>query len=726
MTVKTTIFFRTLAVSVLCAAGAASALAAAPSAPTGLVATAPLESQISLSWTASPEAASYTVYRGTVPHGEVRRQNSVTGTTFEDADLGNGRTYYYEVTAINGDGESGRSIEVSATTLPPPLTGFTATPGDSEVALKWNLSATATGCRIYRETLGGIGGAAQFSVTGTSFTDTGLINGTTYYYEITPVNASGENIGDISFNVIVTAQATPLAQSTMAAPAGPPADVTATAGNDRVLLNWPPVSNATSYQISRGTGSSAAMSLLTTVKAFAYTDATPTNGTAYRYIVKAVSAGGQTSSRPVTATPYVPAVPQHLAATAGIDRIVVHWTAADSSYAIYRGTASGAETLLDSGLTGNTFTDAGLVAGTRYFYKVQTLNAGGASALSEEISARPSGDSPRPWSGTIYFGLPGEPVQSCQASIPDLHRPVQAAFLTAEGPNMQAVATKYNAMILALDGFTPFNFGTTAQPLYLTTPSDTSHRVCILDYRWPPRSALRIQAALAAAAKMVPAHPEIAQTGLVLYGFSEGTDNVNMTVAQPPLLGRVLAVVNESEIDEDSSSPLVIMETVPHLFLASGLPDSCSSLDQHLSDLPTAAVNYDAFARGLATNQGAPLTVIDNVGAGHGGNLDHPFISLWLDSVLSQRLPPDLPVSAPVNLPSWQNRFSWVGRYDVASSTVPPWGTADHPGLRLIDCTVNLKTSSTDSRPFTWMPSQNIADQWLNYATTGHPPSFTP
>ncbi len=704
-----------LATIVFITACVQSASGDVPPIPTGFAATAPLDSQVALTWAASSGATSYNIYRGSAPGGEALLQAGVLGTTFEDSGLGDGQTFYYMVTAVNGSGESGQSSEVSATTMASSPGNLNAVAGDSQVVLTWNCSPTATGYRLYRDTLGGPGGATNFLVTGTNFTDTGLVNGTSYFYQIGTVNSSGEN-----FNTGPTVFATPAAGNSAEAPAGAPSNLTATAGNGVVTVSWLPVSNASSYNVFRGTGSNMETLLQTGVVSVTFSDTGLTNGVAYYYEVAAVNAGQSSPlSTETSATPYVPSAPTNLTTQAQSHEVMLTWAGNGTSYAVYRGIASGAETLLDTGLTGNTFTDAGVVNGTTYFYKIRCLNAGGSGPLSAEVSVTPSGPPPQPWSGTINFGLPGEPVQSCSVSIPDTNRPVQFALLTAEGPNMQALAQKYNAIIFGLDGFSGFNFGTPGSPIYLSTAAD-SHTVSIFDYRWPQLAAQRIQAALTAAAQIMPSHLEIKNTGLVMYGFSEGVDNVNEAVAQPNLLNRVLAVINLSEIDEDRNNPLVIMDSAPHLFLASGLSDKFSSLNQSLEDFSN--VTHDAFSRGLATTQGAPLTVLDNVGTGHGGNPDHPFISLWLDSILSQRLPANLPVSVPVNLPTWQGSSSWVGSYDVTVNSASPWNS----GVQMINNVIAAKPAYADPRPFTWLPGRNTATAWLAYANSGLFTAFNP
>jgi hypothetical protein len=84
--------------------------ATVPAAPTNLLATAS-SSQVSLSWTGSTGATSYNVYRGTSASSLTLLQN-VPGTSFTNTGLTNGTTYYYQVTAVNTAGESGKSNQV--------------------------------------------------------------------------------------------------------------------------------------------------------------------------------------------------------------------------------------------------------------------------------------------------------------------------------------------------------------------------------------------------------------------------------------------------------------------------------------------------------------------------------------------------------------------------------------------------------------------------------------
>ena len=79
-----------------------------------------------------------------------------------------------------------------AVTIPPVPTGLTATAGNTQIALSWNSSSGATSYNVLRSTVSGSGFASVATGLGTtSYTNTGLTNGTTYYYVVTATNIAG-------------------------------------------------------------------------------------------------------------------------------------------------------------------------------------------------------------------------------------------------------------------------------------------------------------------------------------------------------------------------------------------------------------------------------------------------------------------------------------------------------------------------------------------------------
>ena len=389
--------------------------ATVPTAPQSLTATGG-NASVSLSWTAPSSnggsaITGYNVYRATSAgaEGTTPVATHVTGTTFTDTGLANGTTYFYTVAAVNAVGTSPQSGEASATpraTVPSAPTGLVASGGSGSVALSWTVptldgGSPITGYNVYRATSAGAEGTTPFAtnVNGSSFTDTSVVNGTTYYYKVAAINGVGTSpqSGEAS--------ATPRAAATVpSAPQG----LTATGGNGSVQLSWSaPASNGganvTGYNVFRGTsaGNESTTPVATNVTTLSFADSPLTNGTTYYYTVVAINAvGASPPSGEASATPQAtaPSAPVSVVASAGNTSATVSWSMPASTggspitgYNVYRGTSAGAEssTPVASNITGTSFTDTGLTNGTTYYYKVAAVNSIGTSALSAEVSATP-------------------------------------------------------------------------------------------------------------------------------------------------------------------------------------------------------------------------------------------------------------------------------------------------------------------------------------------------
>ncbi|WP_375143108.1 cellulose binding domain-containing protein [Paenibacillus sp. D2_2] len=183
-----------------------------PAAPAGLTATAG-NAQVTLSWTASSGATGYNVKRATTSGGPYTTVASgVTATSYTNTGLTNGTAYYYVVSAVNSAGESPNSAAAFATpaggggtTVPAAPTGLTATAGNGQISLNWSASTGATSYNVKRATTsGGTYTTVATGVTGTTYTNQGLTNGTTYYYVVSAVNSAGESPNSAAASAIPT------------------------------------------------------------------------------------------------------------------------------------------------------------------------------------------------------------------------------------------------------------------------------------------------------------------------------------------------------------------------------------------------------------------------------------------------------------------------------------------------------------------------------------------
>jgi acid phosphatase type 7 len=171
----------------------------APNSPTGFGAT-PGDAQVALKWNATALATSYNVKRSETTGGPYTIiAPNITTTNYTDTTVANGTTYFYVVSAVNADGESADSAQVSATpnaaTAPDAPTNLVASQsGKKKIALTWTQSASpniATN-KVYRSTVNGGPYSLIASIpAATSYQNSGLTSGTTYYYRVTAVNSSG-------------------------------------------------------------------------------------------------------------------------------------------------------------------------------------------------------------------------------------------------------------------------------------------------------------------------------------------------------------------------------------------------------------------------------------------------------------------------------------------------------------------------------------------------------
>ena len=185
-------------------------------------------------------------------------------------------------------------------TKPSAPRSLTATPGNGRVTLRWlaptsNGGAAVTDYVIQRYVSGGSWVTINDGVrTTTSYTVTGLRNGTRYYFRVFAKNAAGTGAASNTVNTIP--RTVPSAPRLRAYP-----------GSGRALLAWtPPTSNGgaaiTRYVIQRSTSPTsrwAYVSTTTPATARSFTATGLRNGTRYYFRIAAVNAAGVGTWSPV-------------------------------------------------------------------------------------------------------------------------------------------------------------------------------------------------------------------------------------------------------------------------------------------------------------------------------------------------------------------------------------------------------------------------------------------
>jgi titin len=285
---------------------------------------------------------------------------------------------------------------------------LTGTAGSKQVSLSWTAPelGTVTGYRVEHSTnFDFIADVVDDGLSvGTSATVTGLTNGTRYYFRVKRVDASGTK--EVSDYISLT-------------PVGildAPTNLSGTAGNGQVTLNWTVTNGetATDYEVQ--------YKISTGLDWFTFTDGVSvgtsatvtglTNWTNYSFRVRAVDgseSGGWSEEITVMPEPGdgTTSPPINLVGTAGDGQVFLTWlapaTGTVTDYQIeYKPGLEDSWQVFDDGVSvGTSATVTGLTNDVTYDLRVKGVNANGVGAASSEVIVTPAAAIP---------GAPGAPT----------------------------------------------------------------------------------------------------------------------------------------------------------------------------------------------------------------------------------------------------------------------------------------------------------------------------
>jgi hypothetical protein len=379
------------------------------------VAAVPGDQQVHVSWSAPAEGGDtqqYTVYRGTALPFDVETwlafaPQDAPATTLDDTTVVNWVTYSYGVIASNPIGSSPPSIPGAAT----PNNGAPGTPqnvaaaaGDSEVTVTWDpplaggdvFQYAVSRCELpdcaLWSTLGQVAGSAPAR----EYTDSAVVNFTTYRYRVAASNPIGQS----------PSSAEAAAMPNNGVP-GVPLSLASVAALGSIALTWQAPADGGDvyeYRVYRSLQDSTLVDTSSTPLATvapgiaSYEDTTVLDFHTYAYAVAAWNPVGQGASTAALQemAGLAPGAPQNVGIASGDARVDLTWQAPGgggpvTGYRILRDFAPGATTshAVPTPATGTSFAESGLVNNTAYFYRIVAENLKGDGPASEEVTGFP-------------------------------------------------------------------------------------------------------------------------------------------------------------------------------------------------------------------------------------------------------------------------------------------------------------------------------------------------
>lgn len=230
---------------------------------------------VKLTWGKVSGANSYYVYRKTSKDGSWTRLATVTSTNYTDKKAVGGSSYYYTVKAVSGkivSAHNSTGLSIKFLSVPSVTSISNTTKG---ISVKWGSVKGASGYYIYRKVSGDKSWTRIAELTGTSYTDKNVKNGTTYVYTVKAISGS----------TVSAYNSTGWSLKFISAPKLS----TPTSAKSGITVKWGKVSGASGYYVYRkiGTGSYELIATVKNGSTVSYKDKNVKKNVTYTYTVRA-------------------------------------------------------------------------------------------------------------------------------------------------------------------------------------------------------------------------------------------------------------------------------------------------------------------------------------------------------------------------------------------------------------------------------------------------------
>lgn len=346
------------------------------------------EEVLKISWKKVSGAKGYIISRSTSKNSGYKRIDTVTGkTSYSDDTVKAGKTYYYKVEAYNVNsgtkGYGGASDAVAGKTAKRTKITSIVSTNEKTLTIKWNKITGAYGYRIKRSTdEDGTYKVVKTIKSGnmTSYKDTSVKAGKTYYYTVETMVKTGDNICYSGDSASVEGRTAKKAKIKYAV----------SNGSNQIEVNWGAVSGAYGYRIKRSTSKNGTYNVIATVNGknkTTYQDKNVKTAKTYYYKVETINKvngkKGYSGDSAVVSAKTLKTTSITAVKATGSTSVRLEWKAVDgaSGYQIYRSTSkdSGYKKVGQvKGKNTKKYEDKTLEAGKTYYYQVRAYKSNSA------------------------------------------------------------------------------------------------------------------------------------------------------------------------------------------------------------------------------------------------------------------------------------------------------------------------------------------------------------
>jgi len=360
-----------------------------PAAPANLFVELLSKTSVKITWDAVYGATSYLVYRAV--GSETATYALIAATTdvvLTETDLASGQLYFYKASALSGIGRE--SVQSTAASIVMPIGNvWVIDVSTISITIEWNVVSGASGYNVYRADSenGTYGQINADPVTETSFTDTGVLPDSNYFYKASSIIDDTEDL-----------HSDPISVSTLSPV---PVNLRTTGSTTvNISLAWNTVNGASGYNIYRSDNKNGIFAQINTgaVKETVFIDTNVSPDSTYYYKISSInrinSINDDIESLPSGAisAATLSSIPANIRLTDKTTiSIRLEWDFVNgaSGYNVYRsGSENGTYNRINiEPLSGTLFADTNITLDTVYYYKVSSINAGAEGLLSGAISA---------------------------------------------------------------------------------------------------------------------------------------------------------------------------------------------------------------------------------------------------------------------------------------------------------------------------------------------------